>query len=1046
MLRKSLFFLFVMTGLFWQSQISWAVTPPPGEEALFTTSVAPDALIVLDLSGSMAWNPAGDDSPYGASLACTPDTTKCSGSNCSGGFCTYAKTNCSTPCSRLAIAKRALFDLLDDNDDNTINSQDEGSLGVRVGYMRFYNCSSSSAEQQGTYSYSSGCNSLVRAIGSKYSLIFCASNTSCTITSGSSASSCINGEKASGGTPLASALYEAKLYLDAHKAQDSAAACRQKFVILVTDGSDTYACGGSGAECQQHQYKRRREAVAKAKALADAGYKVFVIGFGSAMPSYLQNTLNWMAYYGGTDNPNQANSSITTAYDPSAVSSCATDSAAQAGTCYDESNPGGVSVANFRAASNDPGYIDLSGYAFLTADADALAMALKTAINLIREATYSFSQASIQSSRTQDENYLYEGSFEPISGDPFWRGHLKKYQIESDGTVGDELWDAGNILQATSAGGRNIKTYKSGSLINFTTANITPADVGVTTTAERDAVVGYIRGESAYNPDATAAGVFKLGDVFRSTPITIGTPSPYFDDLRDANNAFATHRANHVRTSASGNRLIVVGANDGQLHAFKTSNGSEAWSFIPPNLLPKLKNITHSTHPTSLTHQYFVDGTVTAADVWLGTGDGLRKNSSDWKTMMIFGEGRGGTPNLWSSSSSCSSGFSPTYSSSYPYYCGYYALDLNDSLNPAFMWLLSPSSAQAPYLGDPWSKVMVGRVRYSTGGQEVEKWVGFMGAGYNASDCSGGGSCDTRGKGFFVVDLGTGAILWSYTRANNATMDYSIAAGPAIVDTDNDGFIDTAYIGDLGGSVWRFKFCRSADMPACSISNWTGGRLYEASTGNIRPIFTIPAVAKDAAGNLWVYWGTGDKTDPTASNAQEKFFGVKDNDRTTTYTISDFDNITSAGQTYDPTTSSKAGYYINLAGQGEKILADPTVFGGVVYFTTYTPPSGSDPCAQGGSASLYAISYTTGGGILGGGARSTSIGSGIPSAPILSLKPPATGEGGGGGGAGGGVTPDLYVTVSGGGGIGASTFRVNVNPPGVSNRTNILYWRDRKIQ
>ncbi len=85
-----------------------------------------------------------------------------------------------------------------------------------------------------------------------------------------------------------------------------------------------------------------------------------------------------------------------------------------------------------------------------------------------------------------------------------------------------------------------------------------------------------------------------MGDVFRSTPITVGTPSVFYDDMRDATNQFAVHRSNHVRTSAKGNRLITAGANDGQMHAFRTSDGTEAWSFIPPNLLPKLKSIAQA--------------------------------------------------------------------------------------------------------------------------------------------------------------------------------------------------------------------------------------------------------------------------------------------------------------------------------------------------------------------------------------------------------------------------------------------------------------------
>ncbi len=1029
-----LLFVFFAAGFLFAGKVS-ATAPVTDESALFTNSTQPDALLLLDLSGSMDWNPAGGTNIWG-------------NSSCTGTFYSSSGTGHNVNCSRLAIAKRSIFKILDDTGDGTIDSQDEGSLGVRMGYMRYYDCSDSSEEQTGTYSYTSGCNQIPgssassrRYIGSKYSQIYCNSNTSCTISSTGSYS--VGGASASGGTPIAAALQEAKTYLDAHKAADSAAACRKKFVILITDGADTFACGGNGQECQEHQYKRRRDVVARTKALADSGYKVFVIGFGSALPDYLENTLNWMAYYGGTDNPNQTNAGSVSGFTPAAPGTCTTETSPSSATCYDSS--GSHNTANFRASTNDPGYAALSGYAFLAADADQVADALQTAINIIRQANYSFSQSSIQSARTEDENFVYEGSFEPIDGDPFWKGHLKKYQINADGTVGSLLLDAGAVLQSTAASSRTmLKTYKSGALTSFTTANIKDADLGVgtsTTTcgASCTSIVGFLRGESAYNVDD-----WKLGDVFRSTPITVGTPSAFFDDGRDSNNQFAAHRSSHVRTSAAGNRLIVAGANDGQFHSFKTGDLTEAWSFVPPNLLTKLKNIAHATHnatapATSLSHNYFVDGPVTVADAWLGDGDGTSK-TADWKTQLVFAEGRGAVNYAWSSSSSCDSGINSIYSTTYKYYCGYHALSLNDSLNPTYMWHIdfaddTARAAKAPYLGDPWSKMMVGRVRIKVNGVEKEKWVGFIGAGYNGADCSGGGTCDRRGKGFFVIDLSSGQVLWSYTLADNSSMKYSMPAAPAIVDTDNDGFIDTAYIGDLGGNMWRFKFCRATDTncgASGATTNWSGGMFFDSASGNIRPIYTMAALAKDPNGILWVYWGTGDKVDPTASNAQEHFYGVKDIDRTSTYSISNIDNITTASGTYDG-SSSRVGYRILLTGSGQKILADPTIFGGVVYFTSYTPPSGNDPCEQGGTASLNAINYATGGGALAAGARSMTIGSGIPTAPIISL-PPGSGS------------PDLYVTTSGGGGTAASTQRVNITPPGAVNRTNMLYWKDMRIQ
>ena len=61
-----------------------------------------------------------------------------------------------------------------------------------------------------------------------------------------------------GATPLVTGLASVKAYLDTHKANDTYKSCRQKFVILVSDGADTTSCGGAGYDTQADQYKRRR--------------------------------------------------------------------------------------------------------------------------------------------------------------------------------------------------------------------------------------------------------------------------------------------------------------------------------------------------------------------------------------------------------------------------------------------------------------------------------------------------------------------------------------------------------------------------------------------------------------------------------------------------------------------------------------------------------------------------------------------------------------------------------------------------------------------
>ncbi|MCX5912368.1 MAG: PilC/PilY family type IV pilus protein, partial [Deltaproteobacteria bacterium] len=711
-IRKSFFVFFIGTLLLFGGGNVFAQ-----EEALFT-SVAPDALLVLDLSGSMRWTPNGErmyvsstsgcssttapfynNSGTGHTLACDIDPygtvpRYAANGSCAEPFYRQSGTGHTVDCSRLAIAKRAIFDVLDDNNSNTITSADETSLGIRVGYMRYYDCSGD--ETNGDYN--NGCIKVSKGISSKYSGIFCNSSSSCSPTSASSPS--VNSESATGGTPLASALNEARLYLDAHKAADTSRDCRQKFAILLSDGADTYACGGSGSEDQTTQYKRGKATVARAKALADAGYRTFVIGFGAPMAHWSRNTLNWAAYYGGTDNPLVINSGDTTAFTPAA--NFCDDSPT------DHHNIDGDGDHYF-ATTGDPAELPLSGYAFMASNAAELTAALRQAIDMIRESNYSFSLSSVSSQRTQDENYLYEASFQPRNRDPYWFGHLKKYVINADGTIGTELWDAGSVLQNRSADSRVIKTLLGGTLTNFTTANISKEVLGVATDTERDTIVGFFRGSDPPNPE-----FWKLGDIFRSNPVTLGTPADYFSDVRDANGAYGTFRSAHQRPSTSGNRVIVAGANDGQLHGFRTSDGAEVWSFIPPNFLMKLKNVAHDIHPTGLSHQYFVDGPISAADVWLGVGTGLSKSSSDWKTVLIFGEGRGGGSVLWSSAPNCDSGFSATYDLTHPYFCGYYALDVTNPTSfdaGTYKWRLNPSVIEAPYLGEPWSKMVVGRVK-----------------------------------------------------------------------------------------------------------------------------------------------------------------------------------------------------------------------------------------------------------------------------------------------------------------------------------------------
>ena len=407
--------------------------------------IHPDALFILDLSGSMNWTPAGEtmyisssnncgdnvayypDNGTGHTKSCTISSSgtvpKYGDATCSGPFYRSSGTGHTTDCSRIGIAKRAIRNVLDDDNNGIVDTADETSLGLRFGFMRFTSCSSSSGDNT---NYSSGCNRLINGLDTHYSTIL----------------SSVNSETATGGTHLAAALNEAKIYLNYHKSQDNAADCRQKFVILVTDGADTLACSGDGTEDQQTQYKRRRETVAKVKALADSGYKVFVVGFGATMPHWLRNTLNWAAYYGGTkSSTNPSSPGNPPAYNPINYSSCQTSSTSHHNIEGDGDH--------YYATSGDPAELPLSGYAFLASSAEDLGTAIKGIAKYIADlAKVSVSYVApvvpiSQMEKTSAGNRMYLGMFKPQARS-FWKGNIKKFGIANKNYTGGDAIDLEN--------------------------------------------------------------------------------------------------------------------------------------------------------------------------------------------------------------------------------------------------------------------------------------------------------------------------------------------------------------------------------------------------------------------------------------------------------------------------------------------------------------------------------------------------------------------------------------------------------------------------
>ncbi len=1046
--------------------------------------VPPDALIILDLSGSMGQTPGGQYlyinpcdssgqhcSGYSQAHQCGDDDipyyptdptggahrTQCDMGNggstywgnptCAGPFYRHNATNSSasqTDCRKLVLAKNAIFTFLDYSPpptppataygNGTIDVNDVNGLNILMGYMRFYDCSN----PESSINYNSGCNTLIYPFGTSYSRIYCNSSSSCTRSSSGSSPS-VASESASGGTPLAAALQEALKYFNDSKTGDAEAACRQKFAVLITDGADTYACSGSGQETQSNQYKRRRETVAQARALANAGYYVFVVGFGSNMPYYQQNALNWTAYYGNTSVQGLASKGPSpTGHYPIPYGMLYPSTIPNPQQCYTENN-NAVSQAsdghyylNANATANDPGEQGISGYAFIAQNAtdlqDAVSAIRNFIISILAQSTsYVAPVVPIsQYQSTSSENSMYLGMFKPTTN-TFWKGNIKKYGIATANTdtlsVG-EVIDANNQLVMTSQntikdsalsfwssttdggevekGGvgavllsgnpdtRNIYTYlgtntdltNSSNLFTLSNTAITPAKLNVSTTQQVQNIIKFVRGWDVWNwndngNNGTEKRDWILGAFIHSRPLVI-----HYSD-KD---------------------VIYAGANDGMLHAFDNSNGNELWAFIPPNLLPNLQNFNGQ-----LSLQIFVDGSPKA---YVGPS----------QTILIFGERRGGNR--------------------------YYALDVTNHDTPRFLWEINPNQIiygttitntndtnGYPELGQTWSTPMLGQIKNGSG----TKWVAFIGGGYDntyvnsvpapAEDTTPPGT-DTSGRAVYVVDITNGSRIWKYSYSNNSAMRYCIPSDIAALDANGDGLIERLYVGDTGGQIWRFDIGDMSDT-----ASWSGKMIFTASG----KIFYPPDVTleNDSGNYEMLFFGTGDREKPYNTSSVNTLYALKDKNPATPYTeSSDLVDVTQ-DLLQDPNASTsdkinllnqlkqKNGWYIRLSqNSGEKCDAPVVVLAGAAYFTSFTPTPASGSCTIGtGQGRTYILKYKTGNAafnldasndvegspvVISRTDRSMNIGLGIPSGIIISVIGDAVV--GYGGVAGGVFSPQLPIT------------------------------------
>lgn len=529
----------------------------------------------------------------------------------------------------------------------------------------------------------------------------------------------------------------------------------------------------------------------------------------------------------------------------------------------------------------------------------------------------------------------------------------------------------GDMIVISGTPGTNESAYVGSFSISNVTANtfdytviVTPASPasgvgGATMTAsrggatpDRTSLINWIRGEDNYGDETGPGGTVNIrpsvhGDVLHSRPTVINYGGSTGVVVFYGDNGGVYHAINGNQTNPAGSTLPAP--------------GNELWGFIPSEMFQKFNRLrTNSPQlnlpstppgilPAPAKKEYFIDGIT-------GIYHLVNSNNTTLRAILYLSMRRGGRL--------------------------IYALDVTDPTAPTLLWKKDNTSTDMSELGQTWSQPKVAKVAgYSNP-------VVIFGAGYDTNeDVDPPAAADTMGRGIFILDAITGAVVWKATPQPSgstscsgtatqasclvAGMNYSIPADITLMDKSGDGFIDRLYAADTGGNIWR------VDLEPAGVQtpdNWRVNRLAALgcnsgpcsipSSPAPRKFFFPPEVISTSTYDA-VIAGTGDREHPlyidVDSQQSNRVVFLKDtfigNDATGMTPIA-MDTLFDATSTaYD---GSANGYRIALD-NGEKVVNAPLVTAGYVFFGTNQPtaPSATSCASSLGIAKGYRLQPLT---------------------------------------------------------------------------------------
>lgn len=403
-----------------------------------------------------------------------------------------------------------------------------------------------------------------------------------------------------------------------------------------------------------------------------------------------------------------------------------------------------------------------------------------------------------------------------------WQGKSTSDRLDEawpeDGSVDGRL-----VLSWSDATNQGIPfTWSSGTAIGYSTAQklaLLKVASGDTTLdplkTQGINIVNYIRGDrrlEGTTPEKPLRVRYsRQGDVVNSDIWYTGRP---VSNYAMGYSAFVT--AQKDRTP-----ILYVGGNDGMLHGFSATDGTEKIAYVPRGVVGGLKDLTDKDYK----HRYYVDGSPMTGDI---------KDGTTWKTLLVGTLGAGGKgyfvlnvtdpAGFGTASASDLVVMDRTRSNSEA------ALNCS-ALTGAAKTACDTAVAEINDIGNIVAKPGRNPANLQEATQIARmnngRWAVVMGNGYNSTNqrpvllvqyLDGD-------KKLVRIQATTDVTGQTYTDRSNNANDNGLAS-PALVDLDGDGKTDVVYAGDNLGNLWKF------DLTSATESDW------KVAFGNNKPLFT----------------------------------------------------------------------------------------------------------------------------------------------------------------------------------------------------------------